>query len=60
MCRSKFSLPQDYLEASGQLHAVTVQIRYLGILVIHIVEEIELLPLPSNHLFMTSLITIVG
>jgi hypothetical protein len=30
------------------------------LVMIHIVEEIELLPLPSNHLFMTSRITIVG
>jgi hypothetical protein len=38
---------------------VTVQIRYLEIWMIHIVEEIKLLPLPSNRLLMTSQITIV-
>jgi hypothetical protein len=39
---------------SLKLETWTVQIRYLGIWVIRIVEEIKLLMLPSNRLLMTS------
>jgi hypothetical protein len=39
---------------------ITVQIRYLGILLIHIVEEIKLLMLPSDRLLMTSRLATVG
>jgi hypothetical protein len=42
------------------LSVVTVQIRYLRIWMIHIVEEIKLLPLPSNRLVMTSRIDTDG
>jgi hypothetical protein len=41
-------------------HTITVQIWYLEIWVISIVEEIKLLLLPSNRLVMTSRLATVG
>jgi hypothetical protein len=41
-------------------HTITAQIKYLGIWMIHIVEEIELLLLLGNRLFFMSRLTTVG
>jgi hypothetical protein len=41
-------------------YAITAQIRYFGIWVIRIAEEIKFLMLPSNRLLVTSRLAIVG
>jgi hypothetical protein len=44
----------------GSHNSITVQIQYLGIWVIRIVEKIKLLMLPSNRLLMTPRLATVG